>query len=67
MIGSNRTIRVWAYPKPCDLRKGHNGLSGLVSQEFDAELLSGMRRGALSNYLPWVAAECTESFTAEMR
>ena len=41
MIGSNRNVRVWAYPKPCDLRKGHNGLSGLVREEFEADLLSG--------------------------
>lgn len=41
MIGSTRNVRVWAYPKPCDLRKGHNGLSGLVTTEFEADLLSG--------------------------
>ena len=59
MIGSNRKVRVWAYPKPCDLRKGHNGLSGLVRQEFDAELLSGdcflfvNRRRTLAKTLFW--------------
>ena len=59
MIGSNRTSRVWAYPRPCDLRKGHNGLSGLVREEFDAELLSGdyflfvNRRRTLSKTLFW--------------
>ena len=25
-----RAMRVWAYPAPCDLRKGFNGLGGLV-------------------------------------
>lgn len=59
MIGSNRKVRVWAYPKPCDLRKGHNGLSGLVRQEFAADLLSGdyflfvNRRRTLSKTLFW--------------
>jgi len=37
MIGTNRKVRVWAYPRPCDLRKGHNGLNGLVRREFESE------------------------------
>jgi transposase len=32
MIGSTRTLRVWAYPAPADLRKGFDGLCGLVTQ-----------------------------------
>jgi len=28
MIGSTRTLRVWAYPAPADLRKGFDGLGG---------------------------------------
>ena len=40
MIGSTRNVTVWVYPKPCDLRKGHNGLSGLVATDFEADLLS---------------------------
>ena len=53
MIGSTRNVNVWAYPQPCDIRKGHNGLSGLVVTEFEADLLSGdffifvNRRGTL--------------------
>jgi len=31
MIGSTRTLRVWAYPAPADLRKGFDGLGGLVT------------------------------------
>jgi len=31
MIGSTRSIRVWAYPAPADLRKNYNGLYGLVA------------------------------------
>ena len=32
MIGSTRSLRVWAYPAPADLRKGFDGLGGLVTQ-----------------------------------
>ena len=35
------TGRVWAYPAPCDMRKGFNGLSHLVTWQLDKELLSG--------------------------
>ena len=31
MIGSTRSLRVWAYPAPADLRKGFDGLCGLVT------------------------------------
>ena len=41
MIGSTRAIQVWAYPAPCDLRKGYNGLYGLVQNELDRDPLSG--------------------------
>lgn len=30
MIGSTRNVRVWAAPQPTDLRKGYDGLYGLV-------------------------------------
>ena len=59
MIGSTRNVNVWAYPQPCDLRKGHNGLSGLVVTEFEADLLSGdffifvNRRRTLCKVLLW--------------
>ena len=32
MIGSTRSLRAWAYPAPADLRKGFDGLGGLVTQ-----------------------------------
>jgi transposase len=41
MIGSTRAIRVWAYPKPADLRNGFNGLYGLVVKELEQDPLSG--------------------------
>lgn len=41
MIGSTRAVRVWAYPAPCDLRKGFNGLSHLVTWQLGKDLLSG--------------------------
>jgi len=41
MIGIPRTVRVWAYPRPADLRKGYNGLFGLVLQGLSRDPLSG--------------------------
>jgi transposase len=41
MIGSTRNLRVWAYPAPTDLRKGFDGLSGLVLSQLDRDPLSG--------------------------
>ena len=41
MIGSTRSLRVWAYPDPTDLRKGFDGLAGLVQGELRKDLLSG--------------------------
>jgi len=36
-----RTVRVWAYGRPTDLRKGYNGLVGLVKQELHEDPLGG--------------------------
>ena len=41
MIGSTRQVAVWAYGAPADLRKGFDGLSGLVSQGLGRDPLSG--------------------------
>jgi len=41
VIGSSRSVRVWAYPEPADLRKGYNGLYGLVKQGLGRDPLSG--------------------------
>lgn len=41
MIGSTRTLRVWAYPAPADLRKGFDGLHGLVARALGRDVLSG--------------------------
>jgi hypothetical protein len=30
IVGTMRAVRVFAYPHPTDLRKGHDGLFGLV-------------------------------------
>jgi transposase len=35
------TTRVWAYPAPCDLRKGFNGLGGLVEHVMSRSVLGG--------------------------
>lgn len=41
MIGLPAQIRVWAYPGPCDMRKGHNGLIGLVERVFCRDVMGG--------------------------
>ena len=41
MIGTSRSVRVWARPRPTDLRKGYNGLFALVRDELAQDPLSG--------------------------
>lgn len=41
MIGTTRAIRVFAYPRPADLRKGYNGLYGIVQDELEKDPTSG--------------------------
>jgi len=41
MIGSTRSVRVWARRVPTDLRNGYAGLYGIVKREFDRSPLSG--------------------------
>ena len=41
MIGSTRSVRVFAYASPADMRKGFDGLYGLVKDHLHADPLSG--------------------------
>ncbi|HZE04517.1 MAG TPA: IS66 family insertion sequence element accessory protein TnpB [Solirubrobacteraceae bacterium] len=41
MIGSTRSLRVYAYSEPADLRKGFDGLAGLVTSALGRDPLSG--------------------------
>lgn len=41
MIGSTRNLRVFAYGAPADLRKGFDGLAGIVQSEMGRDVLSG--------------------------
>lgn len=41
MIGTSRSVRVWACTHPVDLRKGYDGLFGLVRSSLKADPLSG--------------------------
>lgn len=41
MIGSTRSIRVFAYRKPVDMRKGFDGLYALVLEELGRSPLNG--------------------------
>jgi transposase len=43
ILGTSRVVQVFAYPAPVDLRKGYDGLYGLVQ--------SGLRRDPLSGEL----------------
>lgn len=41
MISLPANVRILAYTGVTDMRKSFNGLSGLVAEHFDVELLSG--------------------------
>lgn len=41
MIGSTRSLRVFASTRPTDMRKGFDGLCGLVANVLEREPLSG--------------------------
>lgn len=41
MLSLTAGVRIFVFNGPTDMRKSFNGLSGLVSEHFDAELLSG--------------------------
>lgn len=41
ILGTSRAVRVFAYPEPVDLRKGYDGLYGLVKCGLDRDPLSG--------------------------
>jgi transposase len=41
ILGTSRAVRVWAFPRPTDLRKGFNGLYGLVQNDLCRTVLSG--------------------------
>jgi len=41
MIGSTRALKVFAWPKPADLRQGYEGLHGLVTNAMGRDVLAG--------------------------
>jgi len=41
VIGSTRSLAVWAYPEPVDLRNGYDGLSAIVVGTLKKNVLSG--------------------------
>jgi transposase len=41
ILGTSRAVRVYAYPQAVDLRKGYDGLFGLVKQGLGRDPLSG--------------------------
>jgi transposase len=41
ILGTTRAVRAFAYPRPADLRKGYDGLFGLVKTGLGRDPLSG--------------------------
>lgn len=41
ILATSRRVRVFAYPRPADLRKGYDGLYGLVQSAMGGDVLSG--------------------------
>jgi transposase len=41
IFGTSRVLRVYAYPAPVDMRKGYDGLYGLVTQGLKRNVLDG--------------------------
>jgi transposase len=41
ILGTTQRVRVFAYPRPADLRKGYDGLYGLVQSTMGGAVLSG--------------------------
>ena len=41
ILGTTRAVRAFAYPRPTDLRKGYDGLFGLVKTGLGRDPLSG--------------------------
>jgi transposase len=41
VIGSTRQVRVFVFGSPADMRKGYNGLFGLVTQVMGRDVLAG--------------------------
>ena len=41
ILGTTRAVRAFAYPQPADLRKGYNGLFGLVKTGLGRDPMSG--------------------------
>lgn len=41
ILAASRRVRVFAYGRPADLRKGYDGLYGLVTQAMGGDVLGG--------------------------
>jgi transposase len=41
ILATSRRVRVFAYGRPADLRKGYDGLYGLVTQAMGGDVLGG--------------------------
>ena len=41
ILATSRRVRVFAFPQPADLRKGYDGLYGLVANQLRCDVLTG--------------------------
>lgn len=41
ILATSRRVRVFAFPRPADLRKGYDGLYGLVTGAMGSDVLGG--------------------------
>ncbi len=41
IFATSRRVRVFAFPRPADLRKGYDGLYGLVTNAMNRDVLAG--------------------------
>lgn len=41
MFGLDRSVKIFLYGKPCDMRKGFDGLHGLIQNAMEMDPLSG--------------------------
>ncbi len=41
ILAASRRVRVFAFPRPVDLRKGYDGLYGIVTTTMAGDVLSG--------------------------
>ena len=42
ILATSRRVRVFAFSRPADLRKGYNGLHGIITTAMGGDVMSGV-------------------------